>query len=295
LVDFVGDVHGRADQLHTMLSELGYVRHGGIYGHPDSVAVFVGDLINKGNQNREVLSTVKAMVDAGKARVVLGNHERNLVGLFHQHKHHEYIQPPTDKNRMQHALTFESFVGDELGLQAYIQWMRQIPLFLETDTFRVAHACWHQPSIAFLRERFPQNCLDDHLLDEMVPGSEALLALQQVIDGPRLPLPKRGEKSTFKVKWWNLQRTDAYRELSVRPDVGLGNPRIDTAGLRLSDYRYPEDERPFFFGHYNLPGQPVLMGPNYACLDFNTEDRPLLVAYRWDGESRLDSRKLCWC
>jgi hypothetical protein len=293
LVDFVGDVHGRADQLHTLLAKLGYKRRGGIYGHPNSEAVFVGDLINKGKQNREVLSTVKAMVDAGKARVVLGNHERNLIGLFHKHKRHKYIQAPTEKNRMQHEPTFKSFADDQPTLQGYIRWMRQLPLFLETDTFRVAHACWHQPSIAFLGKYFPQNCLDDYLLDEMVPGSEVALALQQVLEGPRLPLPNQQE-STFKAKWWYLQQSDAYQELSVRPEIGLGNPRVNAAGLKLLDYQYPEDEKPFFFGHYNLPGQLVLTGNNYTCLDFNTEDHPLLVAYRWEGEQTLDSRKFFW-
>lgn len=292
MFDFIGDVHGRAEQLHALLGKLGYTAKGGTYGHPKSTAVFVGDLINKGQQNREVLQTVRAMIDAGQARMVLGNHELNLIGLFHRHKHNKPIQAPTDKNRGQHQLTFASFAGDEAALQDYIQWLRQIPLFWETEAFRVAHACWYQPGIDFLKAHYPQNCPDDQLLHEMTPGSREENAVQEIVEGVRLPEPQA--EATFKAKWWNLGKSHNYLDLAIRPDSSLGNPQVRTAGITVQEYRYPKAAKPFFFGHYNLPGQPVLLAHNYACLDFNEEDNPLVVAYRWEGERILDSEKLLW-
>ena len=42
-------------------------------------ATFVGDLIDRGPDQLRVLKTVKAMVDAGSAQMVLGNHEFNAL------------------------------------------------------------------------------------------------------------------------------------------------------------------------------------------------------------------------
>jgi len=293
LFDFIGDVHGRADQLHTLLKKLGYTQENGSYRHAEFKAVFVGDLINKGRQNKEVLRTVRAMVDAGQARAVVGNHELYLIGLFHKHKQNDFIYSPTGENRKKHEPTFESFAGEDDALHAYIQWLRQLPLFWETEAFRVAHAYWHQPSVDLLKQHFPQYCLDDQLIHEMTPGSKVENAVMEIIEGVRLPGPQGDD--TFKAKWWNLGKSNRYRDLAIRPDTEVGDPHISTEGIRISEYQYPKDAKPFFFGHYNLPGRPILVAHNYTCLDFNREDNPLVVAYRWEGEQVLDSRKICWC
>jgi hypothetical protein len=292
LFDFIGDVHGRADQLHALLDQLGYTKKEGTYGHPKSTAVFVGDLINKGPQSREVLQTVKAMVDAGHARMVLGNHELNLIGLFYRHKKNDFIQAHSDKNRKQQEPILSSFAGEEDTLLEYVQWLRKLPLFLETEAFRVAHAYWHQPSIDFIQRYHPQRCPDDQMLYEMTPGSRVENAVKEIAEGVRLPEP-RGD-ATFKAKWWNLGKSNEYTALAIRPDAHLGNPKVSIGDISVQEYQYPEDAKPFFFGHYNLPGQPILLAHNYACLDFNEEDKPLVVAYRWEAEQILESRKICW-
>ncbi|MEV5609487.1 polynucleotide kinase-phosphatase [Streptomyces sp. NPDC052225] len=86
--DIVGDIHGCASELETLLGELGYVD--GV--HPEGrTAVFVGDLVDRGPDTPGVLRRVMSMVKAGTALCVPGNHEnklgRYLKGRNVQHTH----------------------------------------------------------------------------------------------------------------------------------------------------------------------------------------------------------------
>ncbi|MER7970054.1 polynucleotide kinase-phosphatase [Streptomyces sp. NPDC096080] len=79
--DIIGDVHGCAAELESLLSSLGYVD--GV--HPAGrTAVFVGDLVDRGPDSPGVLRRVMGMVRSGAALCVSGNHEnkygRHLKG-----------------------------------------------------------------------------------------------------------------------------------------------------------------------------------------------------------------------
>ncbi len=78
--DIVGDVHGCASELRTLLTELGWVVSDGGAHHPEGrTAVFVGDLVDRGPDTPGVLRLVMGMVAAGTALCVSGNHEAKLV------------------------------------------------------------------------------------------------------------------------------------------------------------------------------------------------------------------------
>jgi hypothetical protein len=295
LFDIIGDIHGQANKLYSLLDILGYRQREGHFYHPARKIIFLGDYINKGPQTLQTLQTVRKLVVSGCAYAILGNHEFNLLGYFNQNKNDDYIRPRTDKNTEQHQPTFESFGDNSSLLQEYIQWLQNLPLFLEFEGLRVAHAYWHQESVDYIRKNFPQNCLDAQMLQEMTPDSRVYHAAQELVEGLRLPLPEEAGRGTFKARWWNAGKSEEYEELAIRPEPSLNNPNITTAHLALEQYHYPEDARPLFFGHYNLPGKPIVLAHNYTCLDFNQQDHTTLVAYRWDGEQMLDSRKLVWC
>ncbi|WP_030206924.1 polynucleotide kinase-phosphatase [Streptomyces sp. NRRL S-87] len=73
--DIVGDVHGCAAELETLLTRLGY--EDGV--HPEGrTAVFVGDLVDRGPDSPAVLRRVMGMVKSGNALCVPGNHENKL-------------------------------------------------------------------------------------------------------------------------------------------------------------------------------------------------------------------------
>jgi len=78
--DVLGDVHGCCDELERLLGELGYVRSEGAYSHPEGrKAIFVGDLVDRGPRIVDSVRLVKAMVEAGSALCVPGNHDMKLV------------------------------------------------------------------------------------------------------------------------------------------------------------------------------------------------------------------------
>ncbi|WP_435281990.1 polynucleotide kinase-phosphatase [Streptomyces koelreuteriae] len=86
--DIVGDIHGCAAELDSLLGKLGY--KDGV--HPEGrTAVFVGDLVDRGPDSPGVLRRVMAMVKSGNALCVPGNHEnkygRHLRGRKVQHTH----------------------------------------------------------------------------------------------------------------------------------------------------------------------------------------------------------------
>jgi protein phosphatase len=82
--DIIGDVHGCCDELEELLHTLGYGvqisgigadRHATTSAPRNRRAVFVGDLTDRGPRSPDVLRIVMAMVDAGHAFAVPGNHD----------------------------------------------------------------------------------------------------------------------------------------------------------------------------------------------------------------------------
>lgn len=77
--DIIGDVHGCADELVRLLDRLGYETDGTTFTHPGGRrALFVGDLVDRGPASDRVLEIAMAMVEAGAALCILGNHENKL-------------------------------------------------------------------------------------------------------------------------------------------------------------------------------------------------------------------------
>lgn len=79
--DFVGDVHGCADELVLLLTELGYdvAANRSTASHPAGrKAFFVGDLVDRGPDSPGVLRLVMGMVRDGTAACIPGNHENKL-------------------------------------------------------------------------------------------------------------------------------------------------------------------------------------------------------------------------
>ena len=87
------------------------------------------------------------------------------------------------------------------------------------------------------------------------------------------------------MKWWENPSGATYKSISVIPDEGLSEERVDEL-LRNFNY-YKERSRPVFFGHYWLEGIPKLHRNNICCLDYSAVTGGPLVAYSLDDELNL--------
>ncbi len=79
--DFIGDVHGCADELVALLTELGYdvAPDRLTASHPAGrKAFFVGDLVDRGPDSPGVLRLAMGMVRDGTGACIPGNHENKL-------------------------------------------------------------------------------------------------------------------------------------------------------------------------------------------------------------------------
>jgi len=97
--DVIGDIHGHADALIPLLRAMDYRERDGIYRHASRTAIFLGDFVDRGPSQREVLLIGRAMVEAGAARAVMGNHEFNAIAYAKLDNRGEFLRPHTRRTK----------------------------------------------------------------------------------------------------------------------------------------------------------------------------------------------------
>ena len=63
-------------------------------------------------------------------------------------------------------------------------------------------------------------------------------------------------------------------------------PLPDEPSTAVGAHLYTDDI-PVVVGHYWAKGQPTVLAPTVACVDYSAGMDGPLVAYRWSGEQRL--------
>lgn len=311
--DIIGDVHGCADQLKTLLDRLGYREQSGAYRHPDRTAVFVGDLVDRGEGQLEVLQTVKAMHDAGSAHVVMGNHEFNAIcfSIPDPDKPGEFLRPHNADNQNGHA-AFTALTEEQR--KEYLDWFRTLPLWLQLQTpdggrLRVIHACWHEPSMRVVEKICGSDKLDtdEHYIEAHRKNGALYRAIENLLKGPEISLTAHGQqpfadyggkvRTDARARWWD-------RDAQTLRDIA------DVRGMRTADgsAKYPtlppEPVEGFDFSLIYTDPVPVVYGHYWfdwenhredwttytACVDFGAaaeHGAGKLVAYRWNGEPEI--------
>ena len=291
MYDIIGDIHGNDEKLVTLLQKLGYHQDHNAFFHPHRKIIFLGDFIDKGKNSRKVLALVRGMVEQGHAYAVVGNHEWFLIGYFTKNKQGQYLRSHTEEHRQQLSPTLDNFFGDLPALLDYVDWLKTLPLFLSLEGIRAVHAYWHAPSVNLLRKHYGNACRIGELIPHLRPGSDELSAINELVEGIKLPEPLK--QRSFKAKWWNLAYSNRYQDLAIRPDPELDQAKVAVT-VDVEEYTYPDEAPPLFFGHYNLPGQPVSIGRNYCCLDYSLPDQTIIPAYRWEGETDINPEHIIY-
>jgi hypothetical protein len=304
--DVIGDVHGHADALVELLAAMDYVEVDGVWSHHERTAVLVGDLIDRGPEQVDSVRIVRAMVEAGSAQIVLGNHEFNAVAYATPDGRGGYLRPHDRKNNHQHKEFLEAVGFDSPEHREMIEWFMTIPLWLDLGGLRVVHACWSQPHIEHLGSLVGEN---DTLTDELVvaasrKGDPSYVAVETILKGPEVPLgdvhyhdKDNHVRDRARIAWWR----DSDHTLSKAALIpgGTGIHLRDCEPTPLPDRRLGEHERfayesdvPVIFGHYWWSAREGVGSDRAVCVDYSVAKKGELVAYRWDGERTLSESKI---
>ncbi len=215
MYDIIPDIHGQLEKLEHALTSLGYARRNGAWRHADParICVFLGDFIDRGPRNGDVIALVREMLDAGTALAVMGNHELNAI---HFHTKHPAtgapLRPWSPKNLRQHQSFLDEFSPDSAATRDVIGWMRSLPLYLELDGFRTVHACWDEGRIARLEMETNAGVLSvEQFIKVADPANPLNDLVETITKGPEVSLPnghsfadKNGDRRTeVRLKWWN--------------------------------------------------------------------------------------------
>ncbi len=313
--DIIGDIHGSGEKLLGLLELLGWRPDGaGGHGHAeaDRQVIFVGDLIDRGPDQRAVLQTVRSMVDAGRARIVMGNHELNAVGYATEHpgRPGASLREHSVKNQRQHEAFLTQVDADERA--HWIGWFATLPLWLDLDGVRVVHACWHQPSIDLLERtlggnRFPDGAAGLELWAAAhEQGSAIHQAIEVVLKGPELTLrdyglppfvDKGGDvRDAARVRWWYGDATSIRDLIDLPPATrqadGSAYPVIPATACSAADRSFAYRAAvPVVYGHHWRswePDEDLDWTQRTACVDFSAAKGGPLVAYCWRGEAEID-------
>ena len=305
--DLIGDIHGCAKTLERLLSTLGYRLQAGVWQHPKRMAIFLGDLVDRGPRIREALHLVRDMVTAGQALCIMGNHEFNALAWSTPAapgSGRQFVREHTPRHARLIKETLEQFEAYPAEWQGFLDWFYELPLFIDAGHFRVVHACWDDSLIEPLRAQFADGCIDEHFLQAAaVHGSFANNALDRLLRGTDMRLPHGMTltsddgftRAHFRTKFWE-EDPQTYGDIVFQPDA---LPEL-AAQMPLSEMqktellKYGADQPLLFVGHYWRSGKPVPIRSNLACLDYSAVLNGKLVAYRLDQETRLETGKFVW-
>lgn len=305
--DLIGDVHGCAHTLEHLLDTLGYRFQAGVWRHPERIALFLGDIIDRGPRIREALHIVHDMVEAGQAHCIMGNHEFNALGwstLALPGSHKQFVREHTPRHARLLEETLSQFDQHPQDWHDFLAWFYTMPLFIDAGRFRMVHACWDAGLIEPLRAQYSDGCIDEHFVQASAePGSFASNVFDRLLRGTDMRLPHGltltgGDGLTrafFRTKFWEDDPQtygDVVFQPDALPDLVAKTPLSPLEKNAL--LRYGIDEPLLFVGHYWRSGNPAPIRPNLACLDYSAVLYGKLVAYRLDQETCIDPRKFVW-
>ena len=295
--DIIGDIHGCAKTLTALLDKLGYVLNHDIYQHPSNKVIFLGDFIDRGKFQKEVIDIVRPMLQSGAALSVMGNHEFNAIAYnTYDESLGAHLREHNDKNTRQHAAFLAEYQDDKVAYDSVITWFKTLPLWLELDGLNIVHACWDKILMDKIKTEYSgTNLLSDSMLkNASKEGEWEYEAIETLLKGKEIPLPdgqsfddKDGNpRHEIRVKWWDQTATN-YRAAFMGPESAITHiPEDEIMGVHCIVYNH--DEPPVFLGHYWMEGKPTPLADNIACLDYSVAKSGKLVAYQWAGEQKID-------
>ena len=150
---FVGDIHGNAVALKSILAALSF--------EEISHVVFLGDYINKGLDSAEVLDVLIGIADAGDATLLAGNHETALLDALDTHDLSAFLKmggAATIRSYLNRPVASDVFSDFSAHLpSAHIEALRRMATSYETDELFARH------TLSRSRSRTQKFCISAHV------------------------------------------------------------------------------------------------------------------------------------
>jgi len=301
MYDIIGDVHGHYRELYALLEKMGYVYDAAAhsFAHPSRKVLFVGDLIDAGSENRKVVELVQNMERAGRAKVVMGNHEFNAVQYASPSNGlpGEFQRRHDESNRHQHSKFLHEYEHEPKLYADVIDWFKTLPLYLVVDRLHVIHACWYGSAMETLRtsgsltstgqmtaqgwtRSGDKSSPDYPLFEILLKGPEDTLGEGLCfIDG------YGHARTKSRIKWWvETPKTygEAYNIPLTAPFFNEAFPVMKSAAAARHIREGLNGVDQLIFGHYWMrENQPAILSPKAACVDYSVARHDgLMVAYR---------------
>ncbi|SFV60986.1 serine/threonine protein phosphatase [hydrothermal vent metagenome] len=122
----IGDVHGCLYTLKVLLTKL----------PKNANIIFVGDLIDKGNFSKEVIS----LVIENNYQCILGNHEALMINHIEDALLHQKESDWSTKKYFGGYKTIASYSDDMTTLKEHLSWLKTLPRYMEIDKYFITHA-----------------------------------------------------------------------------------------------------------------------------------------------------------
>ncbi|WP_319379989.1 symmetrical bis(5'-nucleosyl)-tetraphosphatase [Thiomicrorhabdus sp.] len=231
----IGDLHGCYDELQKLLKKLDYDRE-------KDHLWFVGDIINRGPKSLESLRFVKQLCEAGKADMVLGNHDFHLLAAF---------------SGLDKYLSKSDRIDDILNspdVAELVDWLRHQPLMVKHPFYQTVMVHAGIPPQWSIREALDyakevevhlqsgdwQTFLKEHLFgsqpDEWIDGLQGWDRIRYIVNSfARMRYCDRNGKLEFKQKGAPQDAQSEWQPWFVFPN------------RRNKDYE-------IFFGHWSTLG-----------------------------------------
>ena len=300
MYDIIGDIHGHGDELNSLLTELGYKDLGKGYCHESRKVIFLGDFIDRGEelaQHKMVLSTVMSMVKNQQAQAVMGNHEFNALA-YHTRHEGEFLRPHNDDNKRQHQAFLNEFPEDSEEKREVLEFFIGLPLWLDFGDLRIVHACWDDSQIEILKSVCPSGRINNEvLIAASTKGSTTFKAIEVLLKGVEVKLPLNNffedsmgkRRDNIRVRWWQ-KNVATFGDALIPGGLDIG--AVGALPMTETLPGYSNSAPPCFIGHYQLTGEPKPLAKNITSVDYSVSAKGgKLVAYRWDGEQKLDESK----
>lgn len=127
-----GDIHGCNQLLTTLLNK--------ITPQPNDTLIFLGDLIDRGNDSKGVIDTIWQYEKLCNVITIMGNHEEMMINAIKYTDERKYWFKYGGIETMQSFHQTADLHGILAIPHEYINWLKRLKPYYETDDFIFSHA-----------------------------------------------------------------------------------------------------------------------------------------------------------